>query len=44
MGTKETFERVAEHLYRRQYQSANGQWKTLKDITNVSRYEGHRSS
>ena len=26
---KETFERVAEHLYKRQYQSAKGQWKTI---------------
>jgi len=25
----ETFEKVAEHLYRRQYQTANGQWKTI---------------
>jgi len=26
---KETFERVAEHFYKRQYQSAEGQWKTI---------------
>src|SRR5262245_33803619 len=26
---KETFERVGDHLYRRQYQSANGEWKTI---------------
>jgi hypothetical protein len=26
---KESFERVGEHLYKRQYQSAKGQWKTI---------------
>jgi hypothetical protein len=24
---KETFERVADHLYRRQYQTAGGEWR-----------------
>lgn len=26
---KETFERVAEHLYKRQYQTAGGDWRTI---------------
>jgi integrase len=26
---KETFERVADHLYRRQYKTATGQWRTV---------------
>jgi hypothetical protein len=25
----ETFERVADHLYRRQYKTATGQWRTM---------------
>ena len=27
-GDKETFERVADHLYRRQYQTAAGEWRS----------------
>jgi len=26
---EKTFERIAEHFYKRQYQSAEGQWKTI---------------
>lgn len=27
-GSSETFEKIAEHLYKRQYQTAKGEWRT----------------